>query len=318
MTNLLPNSLTTLNSPTPGRSVLARFLELRGRRILDGCGAQWYSVPGGFLMNLPYDAMLDPHPAELREMICSAGARGARFSSLHWNGLPSGLYLLRRGPYSVETIHIKHRPRVRQGLKSLEVRPAEMKELLEQGLDLNRSTMARQGRFDPEFGHERSWRRLVEAAFACPEVSVPAAFAGKRLSAYIITCRENGWLHILHQMSRQEDLALYPNHALTYCVSSAAVEDQSIKAVCYGCISLVSGQGLHEYKLRFGYQVIPHRSAIQLHPALDRIMNSAGARAVVHLLRRIRPNLQTLETIDTVLKGASLSRPRAPGAPEQQ
>lgn len=315
MTTVLPTTVTTSSMPAPDQAALARFLELRGRKIVRGCGALWYSVPGRFLMNLPYDAMLDPHPAELREMICSAGARGARFSSLHWNGLPSGLYLLRPGPYSFETIHIKHRPRVRNGLKSLEVRPAERKELLEQGLDLNLSTMARQGRFDPEFGHERSWRRLVEAAFACPEVSVPAAFAGKRLSAYMITCRENGWLHILHQMSRQEDLGLYPNHALTYCVSSAAVGDSSIEAVCYGCVSLISGEGLHEYKLRFGYQIVPHRSAIQLHPALNGILNNAGARAAVHLLRRVRPKVQTLEAVETVLEGARISHPLGSGAP---
>ncbi len=318
MTTELTNPVMTSGVPAADRSPLARFFELRGRRIVHGCGALWYSVPGGFLMSLPYEGMLDPDPAELREMICAAGARGARFASLRWNGLPSGLYLLKRGPYSLETIHIKHRPRVRQGLKSLEIRPADKKELLEQGLDVNRSTMVRQGRFDPEFGHERSWRRLVEAAFACPEVSVPAAFAGKRLSAYMITCRENGLLHILHQMSRGDDLNLYPNHALTYFVSLQAVEDRSLEAVCYGCVSLISGEGLHEYKVRFGYGVESHQSVIQLHPALNKIINNAGARSAVRLLRRLRPGMQTLETIETVLEAARISRRPCPGATQWQ
>ena len=52
----------------PG-SALARFLELRGRRIVRGCGAVWYAIPDRFLMSLPYQAMLNPEPAELRQLI---------------------------------------------------------------------------------------------------------------------------------------------------------------------------------------------------------------------------------------------------------
>ena len=44
---LLEANRTTGNSARaeyPG-SVLARFLELRGRRIVKACGALWYTVP---------------------------------------------------------------------------------------------------------------------------------------------------------------------------------------------------------------------------------------------------------------------------------
>ena len=70
----------------PG-SVLARFLELRGRRIVNACGALWYSVPGRFLMSLPYQNMLNPDPEELRRMIRETKSFGARFPSLNWTGL---------------------------------------------------------------------------------------------------------------------------------------------------------------------------------------------------------------------------------------
>lgn len=292
----------------PG-SALARFFELRGRRIVNGCGALWYSVPGRFLMSLPYEAMIDPDPDELGRVIRDAGACGARFSSIAWSGLESGLYLLRHREYSIEKLHIKHRPRVRRGLQSFEVRPAEKSEMLAQGLALNLSTMARQGRFDREFGTAREWERLVEAAFACPEISFPAAFAGARMAAYMVTCREAGWLHILHQMSRHEDLPDFPNHVLTFTVSQAGAADDALEGVCYGCVPLFAADGLHEYKMRFGYQVAPHRSSIQLHPALDRLFNSGGARAVLRLARRGLPGNQQLETVESVLEGARISRP---------
>src|SRR5882672_4649103 len=124
----------------PG-SVLARFLELRGRRIVSACGALWYTVPGRFLMSLPYEKMLNPDPEELRKMIRETGALGARFPSLSWTGLESGLYVLRRRDYDLGSLHAKHRPRVRHGLRHFEVRPAEKASLLDQGCALNRSTM---------------------------------------------------------------------------------------------------------------------------------------------------------------------------------
>src|SRR5262245_8778090 len=152
----------------PSESVLARFLELRGRRIVRACGAVWYTVPGRFLMSLPYEKMLNPDPEELRRMILETKVFGARFPSLNWTGLESGLYVLRRRDYDIGSLHVKHRPRVRRGLQHFEVRPAEKAQLLDQGCALNRSTMARQGRYDPEFGEPRRWEKLVEAAFGCP------------------------------------------------------------------------------------------------------------------------------------------------------
>ncbi len=303
---LAPSVQDTALTELPG-SVLARFLELRGRQIIRACGALWYTVPGRFLMSLPYQAMLNPDPGELRRMLREARVFGARFPSMEWSGLESGIYVLRGRRYDLGSVHVKHRPRVRRGLQCFEIRPAEKAELLEQGCELNLSTMARQGRYDAEFGERRQWERLVDAAFACPEISCPAAFAGKRIAAYMVTCREDRWLHILHQMSRHEDLPNFPNHVLTYTVTKETLADPSIEAVSYGYVPLFSADGLHEYKLRFGYELIPHRSAIHLHPVLDTVLNFPAARAAVKVARRFRRDYQQLETLETVLEGARSS-----------
>jgi hypothetical protein len=258
-------------------------------------------------MSVPYQQMLDPDPAELRRVIRDAGVCGARFPSQAWTGLESGLYVLRQRKYDIGSLHIKHRPRVKRGMQHFEVRPATKAELLEQGCVLNLSTMARQGRYDSEFGEARRWQTFVEAAFACPGVSFPAAFSGSRLAAYMVTCREQGWLHILHQMSRQEDLPDFPNHLLTYTITAQAAADTSLEAVCYGYVPLFAADGLHEYKLRFGYEMVPHRSAIQLHPMLKAVLDRPLARAVVRAARRMRSSNQHLETIETVLEGARSS-----------
>jgi len=294
----------------PG-SVLARFLELRGRRVVKACGALWYDVPGRFLMSLPYQALQNPDPAEIQCMIRQSGAYGARFPSAHWTGLESGLYILKRRAYDIDSVHVKQRPRVRRGLEHFHVRPATKAQLLKQGRELNLSTMRRQGRYAPEFGSRRRWQTFVEPAFPCADISCPAAFVGSRMAAYMVTCREHRWLHILHQMSSQEDLADFPNHVLTYLVTKEALEDESLDVVCYGYLPLFAADGLHEYKLRFGYELVPHRSAIQLHPTIDGALNTGLARALVRVARFLGPGNQRIETIQTVLQGAHRSKPTA-------
>jgi hypothetical protein len=308
----LPKSAVSTGGPAhlhfPG-SALARFLELRGRRIVRACGAAWYTIPDWFLMSLPYQAMLNPEPAELRRLMQDSRVLGVRFPSARWTGLESGLYVMHRREYGLESVHPKHRPRVRRGMQTFHVKLATASELMAQGLALNLSTMARQERYDPEFGEKRRWETLVEAAFACSEVSFPAAFVGSRLAAYMITCREHGWLHILHQMSRQEDLPNFPNHVLTYTVTEQALRDDSLEAVCYGYVPLFAADGLHEYKLRFGYELIPHHSVIQLHPAFGPALNNPVGRLALRCLRALQPQDQRLETIEAVLKGARSSQP---------
>ena len=161
----------------PG-SVLARFLELRGRRIVRACGALWYSVPGRFLMSLPYQEMLNPDPGELRRMIRETGALRRPIPFLEWTGLESGLYVLRRREYDIGSLHVKHRPRVRHGMQHFEVRPAEKAELLDQGCALNLNTMARQGRYDPEFGEPRRWEKIRGGGVRLPGSFLPCRFLG--------------------------------------------------------------------------------------------------------------------------------------------
>jgi hypothetical protein len=260
-------------------------------------------------MSLPYQRMLNPDPEELRELIRDNAVLGVRFPSTEWSGLESGLYVFKRQPYDIESVHSKQRPRVRKGMETFQVRPATKAQLLAQGRALNLGTMARQGRYDPEFGEKRKWETLVEAAFACSEVSFPAAFAGSRLAAYMVTCREHRWLHILHQMSRQEDLTNFPNHLLTYTVTEGASKDESLDAICYGYQPLFAADGLHEYKLRFGYELVPCQSSIQFHPVVRPLLTNPITRTVVRLARLVWPGNQYLETAQSVLKGGRSSRP---------
>lgn len=284
---------------------LANFFCQRGRQIIEACGALWYSVPNRFLMSLPYQQSIEPSHEEINALLRFSGAFGVRFPSQDWPGMPGGVYVYRGRGYALKSIHIKHRPRVRKGLQTFEIRPVDEADLLSQGIQVNRETMARQGHYDPEFGDADLWARFVTAMRNSPEIHAIGAFDGKRLSAYMITCREDGWLNILHQMSRQEDLKSFPNHALTYSVTKTASDDHSLEGVSYGLVGLISNEGLHEYKLRFDYEVIPLNCVVVLRPTLNLLANNRFVRGGVQMLRYLRPEDQRLEMVETILRGAA-------------
>jgi hypothetical protein len=297
---------TVATQKLPGAG-LANFFALRGRQIIEACGALWHSVPPRFLMGLPYHQPLEPTAEGIQALLRSDSAFGVRFQSLQWPGMPGGVYVYRGRGYGLKSVHIKHRPRVRKGLETFEIRRVEGDDLLIQGLQLNRETMARQGHYDPEFGEAGQWARFVRAMPDCPEIGAIGAFDRERLAAYMITCREDGWLSILHQMSRQDDLKSFPNHALTYWVTKAASEDSSLEGVSYGVIPLVLIEGLHEYKLRFGYQVLPRTCVVVFRPRMDLLLNNRFVRGGIQLLRHLRPEDQRLEMVETILRGAAFS-----------
>jgi hypothetical protein len=292
--------------PRPGQNI-AEFMERRGRRIVETAECLWHSVESRFFLSLPYHVPRDPESAEISRLLVAERGLGVRFLSRNRPGLAGGIYVWRRKPYGLDCIHQKLRSQVRRGLEKFTVRPVEQSELLAQGIQLNRDTMTRQGRYDAEFGEPGNWERLASAVYQSRGVMAYGAFSEGRLAAYVIACRDGGWLHILHQMSRTEDLPQNPNHAVTFSVTAMAGEDPTLEAASYGLVSLLSADGLHMYKVRFGYEVVEGASAFQFHPALAPVLRNGVLRGAVGLLRRIRPQDQRLEKVETVLEAARLS-----------
>lgn len=290
-------------------AVLAQFMERRGRRIIKGCGALWHSVEGGIFMCCPHYLRLVPSREEVTEMLRAGKGTGVRFASDVWPGVPSGVYLYRGKKYDFANLHTTFRRKVRRGMEQLHVREVEPRELLAQGLEMNRATMARQGRYDSEFGDAKRWSAFVEALRRTPGILAVGAYHGDRLSAYMILCRENRVLQILHQMSRIESLRYNPNHVLTFEVTRQAAEDPDLDCISYGLESLVYAPGVHRYKLQFGYEFCEHHSVIVLHPWLSGL-HSRPVRAALRMIRERIPGDQRLERVETVLRTAALSQSR--------
>jgi hypothetical protein len=286
---------------------MAGFMALRGRRIVEAAGCLWHGVEGRFFMSLPYHLPQDPDAGELNQMLRSQRALGVRFPAVNRPGLPSGFYICRRKDYNFPCVHARQRSQVRRGLEMFTIRPVEQSELLRQGLQLNTETMTRQGRYDPEFGEPALWERLVKAVYRSPAVVAYGALHEGRLAAYAITCRDGGWLHLMHQNSRTDDLPHFPNHALSFAITRLVAGDPALEGISFGIHSLINSGGLHDFKLKLGYEFIERTSAFQFHPALAPVLLSGALRLMVRGMRRMRPRDQRIEKVGAVLEGAAQS-----------
>lgn len=291
----------------PG-AALARFAEARGHRVAEALGVLWEEQQPHRFVALPNERRLDPDPREL-----AAAMRKARMPALRYftdapSGWPCGVFVLSPADYSLARVNPTHRKQVRRGLDATECRALDPDELLALGLELNLDAMARQGRFDPEFGEPARWKRFVAAIRKCPEASVLGAFREGRLSSYHVNCRDGEWLHLLYKMNRTEDMGRYASVALDFWELARAAEDPSLRGVECGHASIVDGfEQLHRYKIAMGFELAPARLAIRFHPALQPLATNRLTTGIADALWKLSPRRRGLETAAKMLRCARLS-----------
>ena len=283
----------------------ARFMELRGWKVIEGAGSLWQQFHRGCYISFPLHISIDPAPGELDSLLRSNRALCLRYSSARPRGLAGGLYVVREKKFGFANVHSKVRGKLRRGLERCEVKAVDADLLAREGLRINRETMDRQNRFEPEFGDPKRWKRFVEAIRLSSNVSVLGAFVDGRLHSYGVLHREDSWIYLLYQMSLTSALQHAANTALHYEVCRLIAAD-GIEAICSGPLPLANSR-LHNFKTQMGMTVLPQTFAFRFHPALAPVASAGGIQTVVGGLRRIWPRNPRLEVMSNVLRGSRFS-----------
>jgi hypothetical protein len=309
----LPSSATVRPAPQSGRlpgANLAAFWEARALRVFERNGVLWGQYKGGFFTSLPFHLHLDPDAGEIRAILRKSWVRGLRFPSSNLPGKRAGMYVANPSTFGIQSISRRQRSHVNHGLRVCEFRTVTPDELLSEGIQLNRDTMQRQERADVNFLEPARWAAFVGAVEKTPGMAVHGAFVDGRLSAYIISCREGEWLHLIYKMSRAADLEHYPNHALDFMILKEAAEDPGIRYVGNGFTSVLENEGLDRYKRQMGYEIAEHNLCLHFHPALAPALSSKVAVWLASGAQKMLPGNDRVEYIATVIQGAHDSRPK--------
>ena len=288
---------------------LAELLERRGRRVYQSGGYWWANVDidSRYFVSLPDQICLDIRREDVDSLLRRAGGLLARYPSQQRAGLPCGAYVVQDRAYTLQKLQKRTRNFVRRGLESCQIRQVERPELLSQGLELNLDTMARHGRMRPEFGDPKTWARTVEAVYETRGSECWGAFVGDQLASYVMSCRDANWEHLLIQMSRTELLKSYPNHAIDYLLIERAMANPEIHGVCLGSLPLRQGEGLHNYKVRMGYEVMPQDAVVAVHPLLSPLATSRVAGPLARQAGRWNQLSGLSERLEILAAGARMS-----------
>lgn len=296
---------------------LANFARMRNLPVFQTAGAWWtpFSHGSRFLMTVPEQITVDRDEEEIARLLWSQRMVAARFPTMARRGMESGYYLWsRKEDFDLSHLDRKLRNSVRRGLEQCQLRELEPRELRKLGLDLNRETMERQGRFNPEFGEAAPWERFVAAVERTEGMSITGAFVEDELAGYSIECRADGWWYALYQNSRVSRLKSFPNHALDFFSIDRAAKDPTVQGILNSPFPLSPNPGLHDYKTKFGYQVAPYRLVIQLNPVAEGVVNSAPVRAGLRLAHELMPENRRVQQAARFWGGFHVT-PAEPGAP---
>jgi hypothetical protein len=287
------------------------FLEKMGHDAFEALGATWVRFHGPFYRAVPDQLQLDPDPEELAQALRNARVAAVRYTTATAPGLPGGMFMCRTRGYSIQRVHPNYRRYVKRGMSSCEIRQVDPGEFLASGLELNLDTMRRQKRFDPQLGDPARWEKLVRAIRDCPAVTVVGAFVSGRLSSYAICCRDGAWINVLYRNSRTEDLPLRVSYALDHWLLCGAATHPDVEGLTNAFTPFAGGpeaEGLREYKLRLGYDLVPCNFGITFHPALAPVLSHPVAVAAAGALSRLRPGSGGLALLSKTLRAARITR----------
>lgn len=157
--------------------------------------------------------------------------------------------------YELKCLSEAKRNKIRQGLKQVEVRKLDdIRDLIEQGPEINRSNLARWGGDRRGYLDEWMWRQMIERTHVLGARETWAAYVNGRIVAYLRTYVLDETVYIAQGRSHSEYLRYRPNDALRHTLLMDCKVRPGVKNVISG---LESGRpSLTEYKKEFGFEVV--------------------------------------------------------------
>jgi len=246
-----------------------RFLSAQGLRTVKAAGELWVEKRKLFLENIPPHRRIRLDRWNAMKLFLR-GYAVLRYSCEEAEGRPSFEYICDDRNYDLHSLGHKARNQTRQGLKNCVVRPINFDLLSDQGVPINRSVFARQGRPGPPFlAEERLWKQYMRACRSMQDVEAWGAHVDEQLCAFVIVVFVDDYAYLFHPHALSESLKHRPMNALVFSVVQALLLRPMVKRVSYGLEPFLSLPALEDFKISMGFR----RSSI-------------GRRIVVNLLAR--------------------------------
>jgi len=278
----------------------AKWLKLQGCHVIRTESTYWHSQGYRTYQAFPYHWTIQPREEELRKLLQENKAVGLRYSTPITAPVGQSSYhvVFEDSVYEIGNLSKWARKNVRRGLRNCSVEPISLERLAQEGWELQRDTLDRQGR-NLKVSRE-DWECRCRAAVDLPGFEAWGALVKGRLGASVITFLMNDCCYMLYQQCHRDFLAVHLNNALSFIVTRTMVQRPSVRSIFYALHSLDAPASVDEFKFRMGYKAKPVRQRVVFQPWLAVLVNKASHTLVKGLLR-LRPGNPTLSKCEGMM-----------------
>jgi len=257
-------------------------------------GSFWQAFEMNSLTRRPYFVLDVPSDDQIRRALWSARSPVATYVRPPDDSHPQNawLYVCQNRQYCLEDLGARARRDARRALRELRFEFADPRTLVEHGLHCFCDTRARVGLSD---GTLEVFKSTYGRFGGNPADALLVAWKGDSLAAYMALTVVDDWLDIW-PYATNEHLRACPVNGLIHVALDHFLVKQNYRLINYGLSSIQevsSAMGLHQFKMKVGFECLPVHRAFVFHPLLKPFVNRAalwGLRAC----KRLRPGSPAL------------------------
>jgi hypothetical protein len=271
---------------------LRRFASAQGMKIVEGESTLWVEKRQFFLESMPQHRRVHVSRAEVARLFLR-GSAVIRYTCDEAEGSPSFEYVWDDKNYGLESLHKDAKRNVRKNLDACSVRRVPYDLLRSEGLAINQSVFARQGRRMPKsfLTDDGLWRKYLDVCETLPFVEAYGAFIDDRLCAFSLVLLMDGYCYTYHPFASAESLKHYAMNVLIYSIVRTMLDRPEIQCVSYGLESFVPHPTLERFKLAMGCRKRPIGRRVLINPLARPIFSSPGTWITGKLLQTFKPGL---------------------------
>jgi hypothetical protein len=264
--------------------IFAEWFQGQGQSVVRTKSSYWVENARHIYQAFPYHWIISPDDDEISDFLVSHSSIGLRYSTPleSQNGLISYHAVLENKQYDEYSVSKWSRKNIRRGLKNCQIRQIPFKLVAEDGWELQKDTLSRQGRKVSLTQDE--WRRRWEVASELPGFEAWGAFSSNKLVASVVTFLMDDCCYMLYQQCLGAYLKDHINNALSYFVSYRMIRQPLIKSILYGLHSLDAPPSIDEFKFRMGYYPKIVRQRVVFHPRIRKAFNPLSLKLTQAML----------------------------------
>lgn len=263
----------------------------------------WFPNSSRELMRMPMNCRQPVEPAVLREILSQKSVWAVTYliecdEKHHAN---SFYYVCRNPNYHISSLPRKMRRNIRGGFRHFDIRLCTWDELADNGFAAIADTDARHGRNTSSMdGFQNMVKRHRQTNF----FEVWGAWYDGKLAAWATIFKVDNWVCWEKTCSCTDTLKLVPNNAIWYAITQRSLVEEKRDWISPGVSSIYDSMqfGLHNFKIRMGYEAIPVHRAFALHPVVKHMATSTMVSWMLEKVSRARPQSAILQKANGMLR----------------